>query len=152
MSFVSKLIQYTKACSMHEQGKLQTKKLIKLNYQQSQFKSFISKVPGSIQQPWQQTQIFHLVDCWLAFLILIFRPFLITKWSTDFRFSWQWAEGGCDWTAEDAHSSMTPDPISIFCRGPYFLCSYFFLVFLLTFALERCSLSPHFFSRKFCIK
>lgn len=72
---------------------------------------------------------------WLKFVILIVRPLLIAVLSTDwFVFPIrQRAHGECDRLAEDAPSSLAPDPTSYFCWRPCLLCSCFVFFFLLTF-------------------
>lgn len=54
----------------------------------------------------------------------------------------QKAHGAFDRSAEDVHSSMTPDHTSNFYRGPCSLCSCF-AILLWTFDFEHCLFSPH---------
>lgn len=50
--------------------------------------------------------------------------------------------GRCDWSAEDVHSSMKPNPSSNFCGGPC-MHSSCFESFLCSFDYEHGSLSQH---------
>lgn len=94
---------------------------------------------------------YFLIACYvecgliLMFFILIVIPLLLIELSTTFPFSWlrQRAHDGCDWSAEEVHSSMTLDPTSRFVGGLCLLSSCF-VFFFWTFDFQYCLLSQHF--------
>ena len=146
--YVSQLIRYARACHAYDdllkRGQLLTKMLMLQGYNESRLKWSFRKFYGryndlvcgyKLSLSHMLTNLFHWRDiiCRNAHLVhknwyriwFIFIPFVRLSFSY-----WIWrrvipftlfrlrAHGGCDWSAEDAYSSMAPDPAFAFVEGP----------------------------------
>lgn len=63
-----------------------------------------------------------LTDVFLSNCLTIINHWIIYTFFSFSRLR-QEEHGGCDRSAENAHSSREPDPTFIFCTGPFLLCS-----------------------------
>jgi hypothetical protein len=116
--YISQLIRYARACSTYDQflsrGRLLIYKLMLQGFLHSRLMSAFRKFYGRYNDLIYNYN-FHWAICCLTFFIPMLRLYLAPRlWQriTRHSWSWDWANGGCDWSTGNAYSFYAPDPTS----------------------------------------